>query len=54
MHCVSMILPLVMASVAHLSKPNSIDMSLLNHIPTVFSSNSRSVVNFPYNIRSYI
>ena len=50
MPCVSVTLPLVVASVAHLSKPNSIDMSLLN-ILTVFSGDSSSVVDFPYSFR---
>ena len=45
MPCVSVTLSLIMASVAHLYKPNSIDKSLLN-ILTVLSSDSSSAVDF--------
>ena len=43
--------PLCIVSVAHFSKPNSIDMSVLN-IRTVLSSDSNSFDDFPYSLRS--
>ena len=52
-HFVFKTLPLIIVSVAYLSKPNSIALSLLN-ILTVFSSDSSSTVAFPDNIRSSI
>ena len=53
MPCVSVTLPLIMASIAHFSKQNSIDMSLLN-ILTMLSSDSSSAVDFPCSFRSSI